>query len=82
MFDRITSIGIFILGLNTALVSAQETDSTDSEMAFSAQYRPRFEIRNGNFRPLSKSENPAILVTDRLRFTFEYHYKNLVTFTR
>lgn len=80
MFDRITSIGIFILVLNTALVSAQETDSTDSEMAFSAQYRPRFEIRNGNFRPLSKSENPAILVTDRLRFTFEYHYKNLVTF--
>lgn len=80
MFKIISVIAIGLLALKAPHVFGQKTDSTDSEMTISAQYRPRFEIRNGNFRPLLKSEKPAILITDRLRFSFEYQYKNIVTF--
>jgi hypothetical protein len=79
MFKRIAVITIIIQVLKVPVSFGQKLDSTDTEVTISAQYRPRFEIRNGNFRPLLKSENPAILITDRLRFSFEYQYKNIVT---
>ena len=39
-----------------------------------AQYRPRFEIRSGAFRPLSEGEPPAALVSNRFRLGLNYGY--------
>ena len=38
----------------------------------SAQLRPRFEYRNGAYLPLSKGDEPAILVNNRTRLNFDY----------
>ncbi|MCA6456574.1 MAG: alginate export family protein, partial [Chitinophagaceae bacterium] len=55
------------------------SDSSDSHLTITAQFRPRFEIRNGAFRPLSKGERPAQLISERIRLTFDYDYKDILT---
>lgn len=52
-----------------------EKDSSISTFKMFAQIRPRFEVRDGQFRPLASNEQAAILVSDRLRLTMDYAYK-------
>lgn len=70
---RTSIISATVLGVLSALfptsVNAQEENN---EFSLSAQIRPRFEYRNGAYRPLEKGEEPAILVNNRMRLNFDY----------
>ncbi len=61
--------GVF-LTLCPSLANAQEEER--NEFSLSAQIRPRFEYRNGAYRPLQEGEQPAILVNNRVRLNFDY----------
>lgn len=58
-------------------LQAQETN--ENTFVLSAQIRPRFEIRDGAFLPLSKQDNPAALISDRTRLTFDYTNSNVLS---
>lgn len=60
------------------LLHAQITDTSENHLTVRAQFQPRFEIRNGAFKPLSSNENPAVLISQRTRLTIDYAYKNIV----
>lgn len=56
-------------------------DSTKQELntfSIDAQLRNRFEYRNGSFRPLSKSEDVAIPILNRIRLGLNYEYTDIV----
>lgn len=55
--------------------NAQDT-SAKNTFILSSQLRPRFEYRNGDFKPLSKGENPAVPVNSRVRLNLEYEYSD------
>jgi hypothetical protein len=59
-------------------VPAQNHETQD-EFTLSGQLRPRFELRAGNFRPLSKDENPAALTTARFRINLSYRHSDVLT---
>ncbi|MDO5104739.1 alginate export family protein [Capnocytophaga sp.] len=59
--------------LFSGLANAQETEN---DFSISAQIRPRFEYRNGAYRPLQQGEEPAILVNNRVRLNFDYKNNN------
>ena len=44
----------------------------ENEFDMSLQLRPRTEYRNGAYRPLQTSEEPAILTHNRTRLTMNY----------
>ena len=83
-------LSIFALGttfvLYPTLASAQEELPTPppmdemapppppNEFTLSAQLRPRFEYRNGAYRPLVEGESPAILTNNRTRLNFDYKH--------
>ncbi|MBI1648010.1 alginate export family protein [Capnocytophaga sp. 051621] len=83
-------LSIFALGtafvLRPTLASAQEELPTPppmdemapppppNEFTLSAQLRPRFEYRNGAYRPLEEGESPAILTNNRTRLNFDYKH--------
>ena len=83
-------LSIFALGtafvLCPTLASAQEELPTPppmdemapppppNEFTLSAQLRPRFEYRNGAYRPLVEGESPAILTNNRTRLNFDYKH--------
>ena len=83
-------LSIFALGtafvLCPTLASAQEELPTPppmdemapppppNEFTLSAQLRPRFEYRNGTYRPLVEGESPAILTNNRTRLNFDYKH--------
>ena len=46
----------------------------DNEFTLLAQIRPRFEYRNGAYRPLVEGESPAILTNNRTRLNFDYKH--------
>lgn len=46
----------------------------ENKLDIKAQFRPRLEFRNGAFRPLSKNEKPAALISERIRLTADYTY--------
>lgn len=56
-------------------ITAQSIDEKDNEFSLSTQIRPRFEYRNGAYRPLQEGEAPAILVHNRFRLNMDYRYK-------
>lgn len=58
--------------------NAQES-AHDNKFSLSGQFRPRLEVRDGAFRPLASGEQPAALVSERLRLTIDYQYKDLLT---
>ncbi|MCO5233614.1 MAG: alginate export family protein [Chitinophagales bacterium] len=60
-------------------IQAQEVDSLENSFSISAQIRPRLEIRDGAFRPLSKDEKVAALVSERVRLNFDYSYKDILS---
>lgn len=70
-------IAVFVLSASMAV--AQEVDSAEHKFNIGGQFRPRVEFRYGAFRPMNKGEKPAALISDRLRVSFEYSYKNLLT---
>lgn len=62
-------------GLNA---NAQDQTGKNS-FSLSGQFRPRLEVRDGSFRPLSKGEKPAVLVSNRIRLNMAYSYSDLLT---
>ncbi|EJF43805.1 alginate export family protein [Capnocytophaga ochracea] len=48
----------------------------DNEFTLLAQIRPRFEYRNGAYRPLVEGESPAILTNNRVRLNFDYKHSD------
>lgn len=58
------------------VIAQEETPKIEEEklhtFEVSAQLRPRFEYRNGAYLPLSKGDEPAILVNNRTRLNFDY----------
>ena len=79
----ITAIFAFVISslflLATKKLSAQSTDSIKNELTIAAQIRPRFEMRDGAFKPLNKNEKPATLISQRSRITIDYVYKNVLS---
>ena len=67
-FLSVVAFGITLF-LSPFNANAQEERN---EFSLSAQIRPRFEYRNGAYRPLQKGEEPAILVNNRTRLNFDY----------
>ena len=57
------------------VIAQEETPKIEEEklhtFEVSAQLRPRFEYRNGAYLPLSKGDEPAILVNNRTRLNFD-----------
>lgn len=53
---------------------AQESDTKENKFILSAQLQPRFEIRDGAFRPLTPTEKPAAFISERIRLTMDYSY--------
>ena len=45
-----------------------------NEFTLSAQLRPRFEYRNGTYKPIQDGEAPAILTNNRVRLNFDYKH--------
>lgn len=54
-------------------------DTTANSLTIVAQFRPRAEIRSGAFRPLIKGEHPSQLISERIRLTLDYGYKDILT---
>lgn len=88
VMSRLNKISKKVVGLVSVMIIAPtltvkaqdkkdvaEKDSIISTFKMSAQIRPRFEVRDGQFRPLSSNEQAAVLVSDRLRLTMDYAYK-------
>ena len=61
------------LVLSPCMRSSAQQQTTQNEFSMSGQIRPRFEARAGDFRPLSKDENPAYLITNRFRIDIYYN---------
>lgn len=68
---------LMFLGLQ--IVKAQDDSGKENQINITAQIRPRFEYRNGNFQPLESGLKPSALVTQRTRLSINYQYKNLLT---
>ena len=45
-----------------------------NEFTLSAQLRPRFEYRNGAYKPIQEGEAPTILTNNRVRLNFDYKH--------
>ena len=51
-----------------------------NEFSISAQIRPRFEYRNGAYKPLQNGEAPAILTHNRTRLVMDYANEDKLRF--
>lgn len=78
-FRRIPLIFALFLLFIYKPATAQDTTSAENSFSLSAQLRPRVEFRDGDFLPLAKGQQPAALVSERLRFTMNYSYKNILS---
>ncbi|MDO5607910.1 MAG: alginate export family protein [Capnocytophaga sp.] len=72
----IKKIIVLILIALTGNVWSQSATEKENELTVSAQIRPRFEYRNGAYRPLQSGEAPAILVNNRIRLNLDYAHKD------
>ncbi|HRP90875.1 MAG TPA: hypothetical protein PKX92_12655 [Edaphocola sp.] len=69
-------IAVMVLPL---LVSSIDTKAqSEGDFSLKAQFRPKLEVRDGNFRPLEKNEKPAALISERVRLTFDYNYRDIL----
>lgn len=64
--------------LSTTQLNAQSNETVENEFQASFQFRPRLEIRDGAFRPLSEGEKPSALISDRARLKLDYKYKDIL----
>lgn len=55
-----------------------QDQETQNKFRLSGQIRPRFEFRSGDFRPLSNGEDPAALITNRLRINLDYSHSDIL----
>ncbi|HTO16648.1 MAG TPA: alginate export family protein [Edaphocola sp.] len=69
-------IGAMVLPIMLSSVDA--IAQNESDFSLKAQFRPRFELRDGNFRPLNENEKPAALISERIRLSMDYSYKNIL----
>lgn len=58
---------------------SQSNDSTTNNVKVQIQFRPRLELRDGAFKPLAKKEEPAVLISERIRLNIDYSYKKIFT---
>lgn len=73
----ITLLSLALLLTATGFGQGQEITG-DHTFKASMQFRPRFEYRDGAFRPLSKNETAAALISSRLRLNMDYQYSDLL----
>lgn len=67
---------IFVFSLPQTAQS-QSRDLAEHELDILGELRPRFELRDGVYRPLAKGEKPAALISDRTRLQIDYAYKDV-----
>ncbi|HNG06888.1 MAG TPA: hypothetical protein PKU98_10330, partial [Saprospiraceae bacterium] len=68
---------LFLLfGISLSSSAQHSTDTLHNTLTVKAQLRTRGEYRHGAFRPLNKNEDPAALISERIRLSFEYKYKD------
>lgn len=68
---------LFLLfGISLSPSAQHSTDTLHNTLTVKAQLRTRGEYRHGAFRPLNKNEDPAALISERIRLSFEYKYKD------
>jgi len=60
------------------LLQAQDTLSPDNKFLLSGQLRTRGELRDGTFRPIEADEKPAALISDRIRLTLDYSFRDKI----
>ena len=70
---------VALISFLPVFVFSQDSISKENHLELVGQLRSRFEARNGTFRPLEKNENPAVLLTQRVRFTMDYSNKDLIS---
>lgn len=63
--------------LFSSLQAPAQDHETQNEFSLSGQIRPRLELRSGNFRPLSKDEDPAAVITNRFRINLNYSHSDI-----
>lgn len=73
-----TFVSLSLFSILPVFLNAQTNDTSENHLTVRAQFQPRLEIRDGAFRPLSSTENPAVLISQRTRLTVDYTYKNIV----
>ncbi|MCO6497633.1 MAG: alginate export family protein [Chitinophagaceae bacterium] len=56
-----------------------QTDEAENTFSVSGQLRPRLEFRDGAFTPLEKGQDPAALISERIRLNMDYNYKDVLT---
>ena len=77
--EKISPLLIAFLMVSFNLKAQEAADTAEHKFNIGGQFRPRVEFRYGTFRPMNKGEKPAAFISDRLRLSFEYSYKNLLT---
>lgn len=70
---------IAVITFFPVLANAQDSSSKENQLEVTGQFRPRFELRNGTFRPLERKEKPAALITQRVRVTVDYSHKDILS---
>lgn len=78
LFFILVYSSFFVLNAQAVADTSQAVLPKNS-FSISTQFRPRAEFRYGAFRPMNKGEKPAALVSERLRLSLEYSYKDLLT---
>ncbi len=74
-------VGLFVftaIAISGTQALAQDGAQPENKFTLSGQFRPKLEVRDGAFRPLAPNEKPAALVSERLRLTLDYQYKDLL----
>ncbi len=69
---------IISIGLLANIGTVAKAQEVENQFRLDAQLRPRFEIRDGAFRPLLPNEKTAALISDRMRINFNYQYKDVL----
>ncbi|MCO5247688.1 MAG: alginate export family protein [Chitinophagales bacterium] len=72
---------LLLSGFTTPQLHGQEKDSILPENSFGISAILRFgsEIRDGSYRPLYEYEKPAAFISNRMRLTFDYSYKDILS---
>ncbi|TXI31572.1 MAG: hypothetical protein E6Q58_04985 [Niabella sp.] len=80
-FSSLRYLSIISLSFISAISNLHAQDASDKEnqLTITAQLRPKFEYRDGNFQPLAQGLKPSALISQRSRLTFSYQYKNALT---
>ncbi len=73
IFLKTVFVGSFVI---SSFVLGQEVQEKENEISVTAQIRPRFEVRNGAYKPIQEGEEAAVLVNNRTRITMDYARKD------